>query len=206
MPPERLSRPLDWRKHEDEILDLLTNQQKTLREVMEHIERQYKYRFGRLKYVSSDEWALIADELRRRAVLGKKTVVYLQGQPLPMERVSRGIARSQKKGSASRVQKRTADTKRKPQDAARITFRTPSPAPLPASGCSLETGNEPNGPLGRNEFAASMPSLPVGSPQPTGASPGFGGGAAAWPMQEPPFDWLDDAGMVVAGDTWDDIV
>ncbi|AEO71820.1 uncharacterized protein THITE_2133112 [Thermothielavioides terrestris NRRL 8126] len=150
----------------------------------ERLERQYKYRFGQLKYVNSDEWALIADELRRYAAPGKKTVVYLQGQPLPMERIL---------------------AKRKPLDAARITFRTPSPAPLPTSGCSLETGNGPNGHTVRDAFAASMPSLLVGSSQPTGVSPGLEGGAAAWPMQEPPFDWLDDAGMVVVGDTWDEI-
>ncbi len=89
-----------------------------------HRERQYKYRFHRLKNVSEDEYADIGDECQRRAALGKETVVWLHGRPLPPERVKRGMDRVRKSGPKTRV------LKQKGQDPGRITFRTPSPAPV----------------------------------------------------------------------------
>jgi len=57
-------------------------------------ERQYKYHFPGLKNVKEDEWAYIEEEIRSRAAVGKLSLPCLHGQPLPMSRVSRGIARA----------------------------------------------------------------------------------------------------------------
>lgn len=57
-------------------------------------ERQYKYRFPGLKNVKEDEWAYIGEEIRSRADAGKLSLACLYKQPLPMSRVSRGIARA----------------------------------------------------------------------------------------------------------------
>jgi hypothetical protein len=57
-------------------------------------ERQYKYRFPGLKNVKEDEWAYIEEEIRSRAAVGKPSLPCLHNQPLPMSRVSRGIARA----------------------------------------------------------------------------------------------------------------
>ena len=90
-------------------------------------ERQYKYRFHRLKNVSEEDYGDIDDECRRRAAIGKETVVYLHGRPLPLDRLKRGIDRVQKNRPKRQV------AKRKDNDPGRITFRTPSPAPVPIS-------------------------------------------------------------------------
>ena len=90
-------------------------------------ERQYKYRFHRLKNVSEDDYGDIDDECRRRAALGKETVVCLHGRPLPLDRLKRGINRVQKNRQKRQV------AKRKEQNPGKITFRTPSPAPIPIS-------------------------------------------------------------------------
>ena len=73
-------------------------------------ERQYKFRFGGQKNLTSEEWEFVDHERRRRAVLGKRTVVCLNDEPLPPERVDRGVARSRKNGSAG-AKKRTPNCK-----------------------------------------------------------------------------------------------
>ncbi|KXX76215.1 hypothetical protein MMYC01_207884 [Madurella mycetomatis] len=115
MPLDQEGNLLDWDRHEDEILDLFVSQNKTLQEVVEHMRathnfnaRQYKHRFPRLKNMREDEWAYIDEECRRRAALGKQTVVCLHGRPVPVERVNRGVARVRKNGSTSRIAKRTS--------------------------------------------------------------------------------------------------
>ena len=67
-------------------------------------ERQYKHRFPRLKNVTGEEWASIADEFQRRAAVGKQTVVCLYGKPLPSDRVRRALGRA-RSGSAYRITK-----------------------------------------------------------------------------------------------------
>ena len=124
--------PLDWAKHEAEIRHLLLKQKMKLPAVRKHMkekhdfdatyaflvflcglisangpsERQYKFRFGGQKNLTGEEWEFVDHERRRRATLGKRTVVCLNDEPLPPERVDRGIARSRKNGSAG-AKKRT---------------------------------------------------------------------------------------------------
>jgi hypothetical protein len=129
--------PLDWNKHEEEILDVFVTQDKPLKEVMEHMKskygfiatyafpeslpmgpttltswhsaRQYKYRFNRLKKVTDEEYIEIDQECQRRAALGKLTVVCLLGRLLAPERVRRGISRAVKNNPQSgRIAKRTS--------------------------------------------------------------------------------------------------
>ncbi|KAH7136382.1 hypothetical protein EDB81DRAFT_802046 [Dactylonectria macrodidyma] len=94
---------LDWKKHEDEISNLIINEKKKLKEVMQHMEsthnfiasaRQYKFRFSNLKNVKADEWVWIGQEIQRRRVeSGKESVPCLLKRPLPEDRVARETAR-----------------------------------------------------------------------------------------------------------------
>lgn len=43
MPLDHKGNPLDWGKHEDEILDLFVSQNKTLREVVEHMSATHNF-------------------------------------------------------------------------------------------------------------------------------------------------------------------
>ncbi|KAK4034669.1 ankyrin repeat-containing domain protein [Parachaetomium inaequale] len=116
--PDEESTPLDWDKHEAEILDVFVTQDKPLKEVMEHMSnkhgfiataRQYKYRFNRLKKITDEEYLDIDQECQRRAALGKRTDVCLLGRPLAPERVRRGISRAVKNNPQSgRIVKRTS--------------------------------------------------------------------------------------------------
>ncbi|KAK3901789.1 hypothetical protein C8A05DRAFT_16074 [Staphylotrichum tortipilum] len=108
MPPAEEGSPLDWATHEEEILDLLLAQDKTLKEVVKYMSekykfeaKQYKYRFARLKNVTAAEYADIDAECKRREALGKRTDVCLLGRTLPPERVKRGIDRVRKNTSTS---------------------------------------------------------------------------------------------------------
>ncbi|KAK3293096.1 uncharacterized protein B0H64DRAFT_403502 [Chaetomium fimeti] len=133
---------LDWAGHEAEIRDLYLGQKWNLPNVRRHMkekygfdatERQYKFRFGGRKNVTSDEWDFVGRERQRRAALGKETIVCFRGEPLPAERVDRGIARSRKHGSGpnDRVNKRKPTLRGQTQAAvrSRITFRTPPSQP-----------------------------------------------------------------------------
>ncbi len=116
-------------------------------------ERQYKYRFSRLKNFTADEYAYIDHESRRRAALGKQTQVYLHNRPVPLERISRGIGRFRSRGFIPGAGNPASNCKLWSQDASlrfpssssaladkpgverqnrsgKITFRTPSPVPL----------------------------------------------------------------------------
>ncbi|GAB1317713.1 hypothetical protein MFIFM68171_07923 [Madurella fahalii] len=111
--------------------------------------RQYKHHFPRLKNVTGEEWAYIDDECQRRAALGKQTVVCLHGQPLPPERVNRGIARTRTDSSKYRIAKRASQASNLKQQnsyAARISFKTLSPAIV---------GGESSGPLPSNNRGES---------------------------------------------------
>jgi len=163
-PPAQEAPGLDWGRHEAEILDLLLTRNYKLREARKHMEdkykffatcvcpgscfpnaitltsghreRQYKYRFPRLKNISEEEYANIAGEIRLRAALGKQTAVYLHGHPVPQERVRRGIDRIQKPGS------KPPGPKRKPQaEGGRISLRTPSPGPLVCDRSTPQAGD-----------------------------------------------------------------
>ncbi len=122
-------------------------------------ERQYKFRFGGQKNLKDEEWEFIDRECQTRAVLGKATVVCLNGEPLPPERVNLAITRRSRKTALGpshhgRVEKRkpsgkapyrptalpcmpllTHESQVRRQTQAiglgtRITFRTPSPGPV----------------------------------------------------------------------------
>ncbi|KAI8714822.1 hypothetical protein NCS52_01203100 [Fusarium sp. LHS14.1] len=127
---------LDWDKHRDEIHDLFISQNKTLAEVISHMEethsftateRQYKHRFSRLKNVTAEEWIWIDQEIQRLAAIGKKAEVYLLGRRLPADRVKRETARHR------RGRHVTIPPNELPNPSpGRITVRSPSPRRMSA--------------------------------------------------------------------------
>ncbi|KAK0617014.1 ankyrin repeat-containing domain protein [Immersiella caudata] len=165
---------LDWETHETQIRNLFISQNKTWKEVAAIMsetqqftatERQYKYRFPGLKNVKEDEWAYIEEEIRSRAAAGKLSLPCLHDQPLPMSRVSRGIARARIARSGITKQSSPQSRQRHLQNG-RITVRTPPPLwskLAPPSPTDQQMLDEP--PRGADHGVATCSSLRAqGSP------------------------------------------
>ncbi|KAI8659923.1 hypothetical protein NCS56_01210600 [Fusarium sp. Ph1] len=166
---------LDWAKHTDEIHDLFISQNKTLAQVISHMEerhnfkateRQYKHRFSNLKNVRADEWIWIGQEIQRRAAIGKKSEPCLLGRPLPADRVRRGTERQRHRRETARHRRRphvTIPPNQLPNPSlGRISVRTPPLAAANMPGANLDPSNTLMG----NEVESHEPQVSIqASPQ-----------------------------------------
>ncbi|KAK4446190.1 ankyrin [Podospora aff. communis PSN243] len=172
---------LNWETHETQIRNLFISQNKTWKEVAtimseEHqftaTERQYKYRFPGLKNVKEDEWAYIEEEIRSRAAIGKLSLPCLHEQPLPMSRVSRGIARARIARSGITKQSSIQSRQRHLHNG-RITVRTPPPLSVALPPSNPTDQQMFDGPEWGVDHGAATGFSPLAQGSPT-ATEGFG--------------------------------
>ncbi|KAH7006817.1 ankyrin repeat-containing domain protein [Ilyonectria destructans] len=132
---------LGWAKHTDEILHLFISQNKTLAQVISHMEekhnfkaseRQYKHRFSNLKNVRANEWIWIDQEIQRRAAVGKKSEPRLLHRPLPADRVRRETARHRRRAHTAIPPNQLPNP-----SPGRISVRTPPLAAANVLGANL---------------------------------------------------------------------
>ncbi|CAM1506004.1 Fc.00g116410.m01.CDS01 [Cosmosporella sp. VM-42] len=112
-----------WDAYEEEILDLFVLQNKTLTEVMAHMEAIYNFHatFPNMKNLKQIEWVWVGHEIHRRSEEGKESQVCLHNRPLDPERVARELSRHK-----SQIQTRVNQSLPNPSPA-RILVRTPPP-------------------------------------------------------------------------------
>ncbi|KAL2670662.1 hypothetical protein Neosp_014451 [[Neocosmospora] mangrovei] len=96
---------IDWKLYERDVNRWYLDEGKTANEVIQLLHenhnlrvttRQFKFKFGGCKKISSKEWSILIPKLREREANHLKSVVYVCGKAIKQETVTRSMRRYSK--------------------------------------------------------------------------------------------------------------